>query len=209
VLREPPQSCQGQGLYLIRREPIAGLMLQIPHGYHDLHTDDIAAQLLQAPWHVIAFNTVPRHGKRNGQRFDADLAHREDNFLAPLTRVFAELYPSGRLVQLHGFSAKRRTTAAGRTAAAIVSSATAWPSPDAMAVADCMQSLLQEPVRLYPRDVSELGATRNVQGRLLRERGHNGFVHVELARPVRERLRQQAGLRTGLGACLTGGRQAP
>ena len=74
-----------------------------------------------------------------------------------------------------------------------------------MAVADCLQRRLQEPVRLYPRDVRELGATRNVQGRLLRERGHDGFVHVELAQPLRERLRNEQELRSGFAACLVTG----
>lgn len=205
VLREPPDTCRGQGLYLIRRGATPGLMLQVPHGYRDLHTDDIAAGLLQAPWHVIAFNTVPRHYSRKGRRIDADLAHREDSFLAALTRAYADIHPAGRLVQLHGFSPEKRSTAAGRSAAAIVSSGAAWPSAGAMAVADCLQRRLQEPVRLYPRDVRELGATRNVQGRLLRERGHDGFVHVELARPLRERLRNEQELRSGFAACLVTG----
>lgn len=205
VLREPTDTCRGQGLYLIRLGATPGLMLQVPHGYRDLHTDDIAAGLLQVPWHVIAFNTVPRHYTRRGRRVDADLAHREDSFLAALTRAYADIHPAGRLVQLHGFSPQKRSTAAGRSAAAIISSGAAWPSAGAIAVADCLQRRLQEPVRLYPRDVRELGGTRNVQGRLLRERGHDGFVHVELARPLRERLRKEQELRSGLAACLGSG----
>ena len=42
-------------------------------------------------------------------------------------------------------------------------------------------------------------------GRLLRERGHDGFVHVELARPLRERLRNEQELRSNLAACLVTG----
>ena len=54
-------------------------------------------------------------------------------------------------------------------------------------------------------EVRELGGTRNVQGRLLRERGHDGFVHVELGRPLRERLRNEQELRSSLAACLVTG----
>ncbi|MDX2455941.1 MAG: hypothetical protein QNL87_00375, partial [Gammaproteobacteria bacterium] len=85
------------------------------------------------------------------------------------------------------------------------SAGTAWPTPASTAVAACLQSLLNNPVRLYPRDVQELGATTNQQGRLLRRLAHNGFVHVELSRALRERLRSQGPLRTGFAACLYNG----
>lgn len=202
VLHEAPGQCRGQGLYLIRRGAAAGLLLQIPHGYFDQYTDDIAAGLLQAPIRALAFNTVPRHYKRHGMQIDADFAHRADNLFAPLAQAFVRVYPAGRLVQLHGFDPEKRNTTAGKSAAVIVSSGTTWPTPASTAVANCLQSLLADPVRLYPRDVRELGATTNLQGRLLRERGHNGFVHVELSRALRERLRNENSLRSGFGACL-------
>ncbi len=202
VLRESPGQCRGQGLYLVRQGAAAGLLLQVPHGYFDQYTDDIAAGLLQAPIRAIAFNTVPRHYTQHGMRIDADFAHRADNLFSPLARAFVRVYPSGRLVQLHGFDPAKRDTAAGRSAAVIVSSGTAWPTPASTAVANCLQPLLDDPVRLYPRDIRELGATTNLQGRLLRERGHNGFVHVELSRALRGRLRNEAPLRSSLGACL-------
>lgn len=205
VLREAPGQCKGQGLYLIRQGVAAGLLLQVPHGYFDKHTDDIAAGLLQAPIRAIAFNTVPRHYTRHGLQIDADIAHRTDNHFAALTRAFARVYPAGRLVQLHGFNPAKRKTAAGHSAAVIVSAGTAWPTPASTSVAACLQSLLNDPVRLYPRDVQELGATTNLQGRLLRGQAHNGFVHVELSRALREHLRSEDPLRTGFGACLYNG----
>ncbi|MDX2456921.1 MAG: hypothetical protein QNL87_05385, partial [Gammaproteobacteria bacterium] len=175
VLREVPGFCTGQGMYLIRQGVAARLLLQVPHGYFDKHTDNIAAGLLQAPVRAIALNTVPRHYMQQGIKIDADLAHRTDNLFAALTRAFARVYPAGRLVQLHGFNPAKRKTAAGHSAAVIVSAGTAWPTPASTAVAACLQSLLNNPVRLYPRDVQELGATTNLQGRLLRGLAHNGF----------------------------------
>jgi mRNA-degrading endonuclease toxin of MazEF toxin-antitoxin module len=205
VLRETPGHCKGQGLYLIRQGVAASLLLQVPHGYFDKHTDDIAAGLLQAPVRAVAFNTVPRHSTQHGRKVDADLAHRADNLFAAFTRAFARVYPAGRVVQLHGFNPAKRKTAAGHSAAVIVSAGTARATPASTAVAACLQSLLTAPVRLYPRDVRELGATTNLQGRLLREQAHTGFVHVELSRALRERLRSEASLRAGLGACLYNG----
>lgn len=205
VVREPPGRCRGQGLYLVRQGAAADLLLQIPHGYSDLHTDDIAAGLLQTPLRAIAFNTVPRHFSRHGKQSDSDFAHAADNLFAPLTRAFARAWPTGRVVQLHGFDPEKRDTAAGRSAAVIVSAGSAGPTPSSTAVAACLQALLRDPVRLYPRDVRELGATTNLQGRQLRELAHNGFVHVELSRALREHLRKAESSRAGFAACLYAG----
>lgn len=205
VVHEPPGRCRGQGLYLVRQGAAASLLLQIPHGYADRDTDDIAAGLLQTPLRAMAFNTVPRHFTRHGKRVDSDFAHRADNLFAPLTRAFARAYPAGRVVQLHGFDPAKRDTAAGRSAAVIVSAGSARATPASTAVAACLQAWLQDPVRLYPRDVRELGATTNLQGAQLRELAHNGFVHVELSRVLREQLRKAALSRTGFAACLYAG----
>lgn len=209
VLRESPGHCRGQGLYLLRQGVAAGLLLQVPHGYFDRHTDDIAAGLLQAPVRAIALNTVPRRYTQQGMKVDADLAHRTDSLFTALTRAFAQVYPAGRLLQLHGFSPAKRKTAAGHSAAVIVSAGTAWPTPASTAVAACLQSLLDNPVRLYPRDVRELGATTNVQGQLLRGLAHNGFVHVEMSSRLRQRLRSDGQLRDGFASCLHRGMKLP
>jgi len=205
VLREAPGNCRGQGLYLIRQGAAAALLLQVPHGYFDRFTDDIAAGLVQGPIRMFAFNTVPRHYTRGGTKVDADFAHRADNLFTSLTRAFARVYPAGRLVQLHGFSPEKRDTAAGRSAAVIVSSGSPRPTPASLQVAQCLRALLDEPVRIYPGEVHELGAITNRQGKLLRQQGHAGFVHVELSSMLRERLRSEAGLRAGFGACLYSG----
>ena len=209
LLHQQPGQCSGQGLYLVRMDPADDVAVQIPHGYFDRYTDEIGAGLLQAPLRVIAFNTARRHYTLNGSEVDADLAHRGDNYFVALTRAFRRVFPSGRLVQLHGFSAVKRSSVAGRSAAAIISSGSDMPAAGSTAVAACLQLLPIGPVRLYPRDVTELGATRNVQGRLLRASGHNGFVHVELNRELRERLRADDTLRDGFAACLSSGVPTP
>jgi hypothetical protein len=209
LLYQQPDQCTGQGLYLVRLGVAADLALQIPHGYFDRDTDDIAAGLLQTPVRVIAFNTARRHYLRDGNRVDADLAHRSDSLFNALTRTFGRLFPSGRVVQLHGFNAQTCSSEAGRTAAAIISAGTTAPSPDSKAVAACLQTRLAGPVRLYPRDIGELGGTTNVQGRLLRAEGHAGFVHVELSRETREQLRDDDRLRAGFGACLSANMPLP
>lgn len=209
LLQQEPGRCSGQGLYLIRMDAAPDLMLQVPHGYFDQYTDDIAAGLLQVPVRVIAFNTARRHYTRYGSKVDADLAHRSDSLFTALTRAFVRVLPYGRLVQLHGFNPAKRKSAVGRSAAIIVSSGSRMSSMNSMAVTACLQSLLGGSVQLYPRDVRELGGTGNFQGRLLRAHGHDGFVHVELDRKTRERLRTDDQLRGGFGSCLSTGMPIP
>lgn len=209
LLQQLPGQCTGQGLYLLRLDAVADVAVQIPHGYFDRYTDAIGAGLLQAPVRVIAFNTARRSFTRHGRKIDADLAHRSDNYFAALTRAFGRVFPHGRLLQLHGFNAAKRTSAAGRSAAAIISNGSGTPSVGSAAVAACLQTLAVGPVRVYPREVRELGATKNVQGQLLRAYGHAGFVHVELNRALRERLRADDTLRDGFAACLCSGMQIP
>lgn len=209
LLYQTAGRCSGQGLYLVRQDAVPELALQVPHGYFDRYTDDIAAGLLQAPLRLIAFNTARRHYTRNGSTVDADLAHRDDNLFTALTRAFARVFPRGRLVQLHGFNPDKRKSAAGRSAAAIVSTGSVTPSVHSTAMAACLQQLLGRPVRLFPRDIRELGGTRNVQGRQLRGDGHSGFVHLELDRKTREQLRVDDRLRNGFGTCLYDGMPMP
>jgi len=197
VVREAAGHCRGQGLYLIREGIAPELMLQVPHGYHDLHTDDIALRLTGTAVRALAFNTLPRRYAHNGEKRDADLAKRTDSFFVAVTRAFADTFPNGRIVQIHGFSQDKRRTSAGAGAGVIVSAGSHWPSPASEAIAACLQAQVDEPVRLYPRDITELGGTRNLQGRILRERGYGGFVHLELSRAIRERLRTQDRLSAG------------
>ena len=209
VLREAGGHCRGQGLYLFRESATPELMLQIPHGYHDLHTDDIALRLAGTAVRALAFNSVPRRYSRHGEKRDADLAQRADSFFVALTQAFADTFANGRIVQLHGFSREKRSTPAGAGAAVIVSAGTHWPSAETTAIAACLQAQVDAPVRLYPRDVQELGGTRNLQGRMLRGQGHGGFVHVELSRAMRERLQSEDTLSARFGQCLSRGMDTP
>jgi hypothetical protein len=43
-------------------------------------------------------------------------------------------------------------------------------------------------VRLYPVEVSELGATTNQQARLIREYGTGRFLHLEMGAELRRQL---------------------
>ena len=206
AITERPDAATGKGAYLIRAGG-APVLLQVPHRFNDLHTGTIAALVMdEHPILAAAWNTVPRWYDENGRRVDADLAHAAHSQFAAFGLAFAAAYPGGRIIQLHGFSHDRRTSDAGRTAGFIVSSGSRAPGRAASEVANCLRDAFSDdPARLYPLQVRELGGTTNTVGQALRGAGFDGFVHLEMSRKMRENLLVDAGARARLARCLTGG----
>jgi hypothetical protein len=205
IAKESQQECRGRGFYIFNTRKQQQTVLQVPHRFKDRYTGSIALKCAQSgAFRAIAWNTAPRRIENENGVQNADLAHRWDSYFVPFTEAFAAVLPQGRLVQLHGFAAGKRKTAEAAGADIIVSAGSHWPTSPALAVSSCLQSGFPANARLFPRDVSELGGTRNQQGRLLRGLGHNGFVHLELSDSMRDALRAEAGLSEHLCACLRG-----
>lgn len=202
VLRETQPGCRGQGYYLIRQRTPVLLAVQVPHAFADLHTGGIADGMLDGPADVIAWNTAPRQTQVDGGGGSADLARRTDSLFAALTRSLGRDHPDARIVQIHGFANERRKTAAGSRAAVIVSSGSRWVTSGVDTVARCLARFIDGPVAVFPRDVTELGATTNLHGKILRRLGHEGFVHVEMNLPTRRRLLAEDAWQGRFSACL-------
>ena len=204
VLYEADKQRMGRGLYAFRQTLPQPIALQAPHSFKDLYTRQIALEMMrETQAAAAAWNTVPRSFDQFGATTDADLAHQEHTFYIAFSRAFAQHYPQGRILQLHGFAQKKRTTHAGAAANVILSAGRQTPTPAALAASQCLQQRLPGPVYLYPRDVSELGGVTNTIGRALTQMGHAGFLHLELSKPVRKRLRQDAVLRQAIWQCAT------
>ncbi|SDU55797.1 hypothetical protein [Desulfobacula phenolica] len=206
LLSEDEQNRTGRGFYIFPTTPKTNRVLMIPHGLHDFHTDDIGIQLsLEGHFAAAAFNTVHRYGnkrknslpqknnlqQKNRPKNDEahDLAKLSDTFFTAFTAAFARAYPDGSLLQVHGFSKSRRKTLEGRNSNLVVSSGTRQASRLANKFADCLKKQFTGNVSLYPRDVRELGGTRNISGILLRSAGHNGFIHIELDLATRQQIK--------------------
>ena len=205
VAHERSATCRGQGFYAFNESPVSTSLLQVPHRFKDTGTGRIARRWLrQKGMLASAWNTVPRT-TLDAAGFKADLAHRWDNYFIPLTQAYTEVYPAGRLVQLHGFSSHNRRTPKWRQASVIVSAGHSWPGKEARGLQACLQVHLKEQVLLFPYEVSELGATRNVEGRFMRSLGHNGFVHLEFSNGLRARLKKDHEAIDAIGQCLLQG----
>lgn len=195
---EPRDRQTGGGAFLVRAEPPAGppVILQAPHAFHDLGTERIALDLLLhgRTWPRALFvNTVHRYldidGARREQRgAPADPCHNATHLFAVATAAALDAQPGAEIVQIHGFGDEPQgpdvVVSAGDRAA---------PTPRSAQVADRLRAALDVDVALYPVDDTRLGATSNIQGRLVRARGRGaGFVHVELSHPLRRRLQRDA-----------------
>ncbi len=91
---------------------------------------------------------------------------------------------------------------AGRNAGWILSSGSKKITDTLRKLQNCLQGVLSEEVLIYPRDVLELGGTTNISGKIMRQYGHSGFVHIEINRAIRDQLREDATVRQSFGGCL-------
>ena len=185
---EPPGKEAGRGWYLFRTNAASTTALEAPHAKNDVHTGVISLRLfLAGDARVLAESTITRHR--------ADMAHLDDTFFQAFTLAFADVCPTGLVVQLHGFETENH----GGTKADIIASA-GTPSPEAW-FGDAVQALKNASswiVLAYPTDIKQLGATTNAQGKALNKAGHCRFYHLEFTKELRDRLTRDEALRRAL-----------
>ncbi len=204
LLSEEEGDCAGRGAYLLREGTPFPLAITAPHRGSDHHTGTIAAELFaETSAAAAAWNSAPR---RAGEACDAaiDLARQSQHIFTAFSLAFAETFPAGRVVQIHGFDGDKRNSEAARNADIIISDGTEEPSSKLLDLADCLsRRLAPRPVIVYPIETGELGALNNAQARVLREEaGFDGFVHLELSAQLRAELVQDDNLRARIGRCL-------
>lgn len=206
VVREAGHARRGAGAYLVRADaPPAGsaILLQAPHVYFDVGTGGIAAAIFFAPDAPPALrgfftNSIHRYQAEPGARVaqdenPADVSHAPDHLFQSATRAVlsgdAPTVGTAAIVQIHGFDGERYADDPAATAELVVSAGRRDGStPASSRVASALGALGFTVVR-FPEDTRELGATKNVQGELARALGVE-FVHLELAAPLRQRLRR-------------------
>ncbi len=202
LLMDDPSRPTGLGFYLICKSCQDHLVLQAPHGDTDLNTAKIALEL----WALggvaaVAINTAPR--QLADREESSDLAQLQGTLFNAFSEAVARQKQLSAVVQLHGFAQNRRRSRTAATANIILSSGSRLGSPKVRQLQACLAQQFAE-VRSYPQQVSELGGTRNQQGILLRSLGFDGFIHLEMAYQLRQRLISSARERERLHYCLSG-----
>jgi hypothetical protein len=175
----------------------------MPHSFYDLKTGNLGLSLMQErSFAGAAWNTVRRDHQIPGEEKDADQADIEQSYFTAFSRAFLAWFDNGIIIQIHGFSREKRTTAAGETAQIIVSSGSRIPAQAAWFLDRCWERGLSLVVRVYPVEVMELGGTQNVVGQVVRDTGRDDFIHLELDYETRTMLVNQPGERHVFGQCL-------
>ena len=194
----------GRGFFVVRKKmKDLPLLLQAPHTFKDLYTGRITLKLLlSGRAQAAAWNTVPRSYERSGILVDADMAHRSNTFFVAFGEAFAQRYPTAKTMQLHGFSQKKRRSDAGMTADFILSSGNQRPNVSTQHLSRCLKKNISTQVKMYPVEVSELGGTRNVTARLLRNWPSHHFIHMEMSFEIRQAIRESKKIQGALLSCL-------
>ena len=196
VVHERAERKHGRGFYVFNTAASSSATVQAPHSYKDRYSGELALKFFtEGAFAAVAMNSVPRSSI-------ADVAHLSHSYFNAFNRAYARVHSQGRVIQLHGFAQEKRRTPQGRSADVILSAASRWPSVAVRDIGACLAPLLPGALRIYPRDVTELGALRNTNAAALRAMGFDGFVHVEMSKPLRQRLRESDILRRHFATCF-------
>ncbi|MBK8816248.1 MAG: hypothetical protein IPN42_12470 [Methylococcaceae bacterium] len=195
TLQEQEKSKNGRGYFAVNLNSKNNWLLQAPHADSDLHTGKIASRLfLTDTFKAAQWNTVHRD--------ISDMAHTPDTYWQAFTQAFAEQYPEGKIVQIHGYDQQSRKTASGSDSDMILSAGHENPPQWIHQTVRCLKDTLPFHVGLYPYDVKELGGTQNVQGQMLRTMGFDGFLHIEMSKAMRVELLNNEQTRKRFIGCL-------
>ena len=202
LLIEQPTQRRGRGFFAFRKGNTSAL--QIPHSFKDKMTREIGIALFQqGGFSAVAWNTVPRHFVLNGVSIDADMAHLTDTYFVAFSRAFAQRYPQGNVLQLHGFEQGKRLNNVAKEAAVILSNGTRTPPPVLREIAACLAKKTGANILTYPYDVRELGATTNTIAAALRQEDFDDFFHLEMSGEFRIALLNSVALQKSLLRCFT------
>jgi hypothetical protein len=210
VLRELPDSRRGAGAITLRVGAASAWVVEAPHTFFDVGTLPVAIDAFDGGRaRALLVNTVHRYrardaGEQEGSEgaeapvvVESDVAHAPISFFLAAHEALVASLPGAVTLQLHGFK-----DSAAPGALAIVSAA---GTPAAITpFAQRMRGVLgEDAIATYPDQVKVLGGTKNVEAQASSRAGA-GFIHVEMARTLRDRLGADAPLRLRLGEAMLG-----
>lgn len=200
LLRERPRADgslrHAWGLYTHAPGRSSTVVVEVAHPVHDVHTPAMGVESFRrAAAGALLLAGAHRYANADGS---ADVAHRSDSVFEAVHRRL--MRPGVRVVQPHGFDESGFDASYGE---AVVSRGDR-PSDLTSAVAgDLAAGGFEVCVYDGATACSRLAATTNVQGASARSVGAE-FVHVEVARVVRDDGARRSSLGASLAATLAG-----
>jgi len=156
-------------------------VIQASHQFFDKHTKPIAQALFtHSESDVLMLNTTQRYASES-----ADLTHIEHSLFTAVAQVIKAQNALGKVIQIHGYDEEKRATKEAQQADIILSNGTAFAYPYMQKIQTCFRDVGQLLVRIYGRDVFELGGVQNQVGKVLRDRNKLHFLHIEVSQRLR------------------------
>jgi hypothetical protein len=207
LLSERGDQRRGGGAYLFRPGAPSRVVVQAPHTLFDEGTLPLGCELFDRAT-ALAFFIDTAHRYKAADIDDAgnhpaDVAHSPETLFQAATEGLLRAAPGVTVVQIHGFGPRE-------SGAAVVLSSGIARSGDELEkrAQELLAAVVSGRVARFPDDTSELGATTNVQGGLVRASGGR-FLHVEIAADVRQRLLADTDLRASFLDALVRSFAAP
>ena len=207
LVREAEDRRRGGGAYVFRIGGTPRLVVQAPHTFFDQGTLPLACELFQRARAAALFIDTAHRYKAAPANKDsahpADVAHAPTSLFQAATEGALRAIEAPTVIQLHGFAPRR-------TGARVVVSSGEKKAGAAMVTTaqQALEAVVGDGVLRFPDDTSELGATTNVQGQTVRQRGGR-FLHVEMVSNLRRDLLASAHLRARFLDALTSVLEAP
>ena len=111
-----------ESFYIFLHNKFAQNVLQMPHRQKDLYTGEIGLSLLiEGNFAAGAWNSVSRYYFQGNKKVSADLADFSQSYFIAFSKAFALCHSKGHIIQLHGFSTKKRRTRADKQSSFILS----------------------------------------------------------------------------------------
>ena len=203
ILFEAESYKRGRGFYIFSQKKHAKNALQMPHSKKDLYTGVIGLSMfIEGNFVAAAWNSVPRYYSYGNKTVLADLADFSKSYFIAFSNAFARSHNEEFIIQLHGFSTKKRKTQIGEKSSFIISSGTMNQNHRLSQLDRCLEKRFSVISSIYPFEINELGGTKNEIGIALRKMGHAGFLHIEISKTMRNNLRLQKSMRKMLLTCI-------
>lgn len=213
LLHEHGPNWRGGGGYLFRRggvklgarggEPIAEVIVQAPHSFHDHLTGEIGLDVFEeSVARGFFYNTIHRYRSRRGEKtrdevHPADMARSDGSVFQVMSEHYLTDIEGGAVLQLHGFKSRKlaRQGIDAVVSGGEESGATALSERVAQALGKRVGA---RRVALYPRDTDSFGALTNVLGGWCVQHAPGRFVHVEMDLALRERIAREPEVLVGV-----------